>query len=165
MALIAQYDNNGTLTLGAQGALDVLSTNTKIDGARKQGFRVTKSNWFFQATGKTATEGPIIIGIACNADAAEIEAAIEADPQAPSDDDSRGMGVYIKPLFLMGIAQTEFPAAGDAVMKPFTVSYGKNGWSIPEDQALTVWAYAMGALTTGTVIRFFAEHFGVWLRD
>ncbi len=120
--------------------------------------------------GKTTDEGPIIIGVACNTVASQVELIMENDPQAPSSTDERGKGNYVKALHMIGKDELKIPIATDGDDRswlPMTVSYGKNGWSIPEDQALSYWAYNMddAALTTGTTMEIFAEHFGVWLRD
>ncbi len=170
MSLIQQFDNDGTLNLGALASLDAVLVNTKIDGSRGAGFRVVQSNFWFAMNNKTTDEGPIMIGISASMVAGEIEAAIEADPQDPTSDDARGKGTFIKPLFMIGKDELKIPIATDGderSWKPHKISYGKNGWSIREEKALSVWGYNMdgAALTTGIVIEFFAEHFGVWLRD
>ncbi len=168
MALVQVFDNDITFNLGTLAALDVVQVNSKIDGARNQGFRVVKSSVHFMMGGKTTDEGPIMIGVACNALSPEVEEIMEADPQSPSDNDERGMGVFIKPLFMITKNELELPlASAPSERLSFTFTYGKNGWSVPEDQQLAYWAYNMddAALTTGTQLRIFAEHFGVWLRD
>lgn len=135
--------------------------------ARKQGFRVAMSRFFMSFQGKTLFEGPIMVGVACNVkDVAAIKALIEADPQAPSEDNARGTGEYIRGLFVIAATSLASVEAGQN-NQAIEVKYGKNGWSIPEDQELVVWAYNMNtaALTTGVVINWYAEHYGVWLRD
>ncbi len=168
IALVPQYENNGTLTLGTLGSLDVISAAGKNDGNRNTGFRYTKTSIWFTMDGATTNEGPIMVGVAANCSAAEIEAAMEADPQDQNDAPSRGAGMFIKPLFIIGEDELQIPlASAPGPDKMFSFSYGKNGWSVQEAEQWSVWAYNMdpSALTTGTVIRFFAEHFGVWLRD
>ncbi len=155
------------MSIGALGSLAATKIGSKI-GVRKQGFRVVKSDIHFMMGGKTTDEGPIMIGVACNADSTEVEEILEADPQAPSDNDERGMGVFVKPLFMITKNELELPlASAPSERLRFVFSYGKNGWSIPEDQELSYWAYNMddAALTSGTSFRIFGEHFGVWLRD
>ncbi len=161
-----QFDADANLTLGALGGNDVIAQNSSIDGSRAQGFRIMKSEIFMTLTGKTTAEGPIIWGVACNMDAAEIEAAMEADPQDRNADDSRGEGTFIKILDVIGLVEVTRPTTNSLNSPLFKVSYGRNGWSIPEGQNLSFWAMNVGAaLTSGTVLLFSAEHFGVWLRD
>ncbi len=93
---------------------------------------------------------------------------MENDAQDQNDAPSRGSGVFIKPLFIVGEDELQIPlASAPGPDKMFSFSYGKNGWSVQEAEQWSVWAYNMDSsgLTTGTVFRFFAEHFGVWLRD
>ncbi len=167
MSLVQLFDTELSLALAALASKDVILQNGKIDGSRSQGFRIVNTKIWMEMEGKTVDEGPIQLGISCNAGAAEVEALMEADPQAPSDDDSRGIGVFVKTLFQVGKKELTIPAAASGRHLMAEISYGKNGWSIPEDQPWSVWAFnaGTGALTTGTVFRIFAEHFGVWLRD
>ncbi len=171
MSLVQQFDNDEALTLGTLGGNDLILQNSLIDGNRAQGFRIVKSQFYFNLTGKTQAEGPIMVGIAANVAANKVELIIENDPQNVNEQgDERGRGVFVKALFMIGLLTTSIPggaAGGPTVGLEREVNYGKNGWSIPEGQALSVWAYNMqsGALTAGTVISWFAEHFGVWLRD
>ncbi len=168
IALVQQFDNNGVLTLGTLGSLVAIQAAGKNDGSRNMGFRYTKSTVWFTMQGGTTNEGPIMIGVACNCSAAELEAAMENDAQDQNDPPNRSGGMFIKPLFIIGEDELKIPLdSAPGPDKMFTFSYGKNGWSVQEKEQWTVWAYNMdsGALTTGTVIKFFAEHFGVWLRD
>ncbi len=170
MALEQLYDNNTVLSLLTLGSLDAVAINSKIDGARKNGFRVVKSNIWVAMNGKTTDEGPIIMGVACNTISSQVELILENDPQSPSSSDERGTNNFVKALLMVGKDELKIPIAtsGDnRSWMPFVVSYGKNGWSIPEDQALSYWAYNLddAALTTGTQFEIFAEHFGVWLKD
>ncbi len=169
MALIQQFDFDGTLSLGTLAANTAVSAFTNIDPSRAQGWRAVMSEWLFSMSGKTTAEGPIIFGIACNMTAPEIELALESDPQNKNDSDNRGDGTYIKSLGTIGLLVTDFPSAFHEPKSDdkMIVKYGKNGWSIPEGEALSVWAYNQGGapLTTGTNLCWFAEHFGVWLND
>ncbi len=156
-----QFEDDFVLNLLTLAAGDVTAGTFKIDGSRGQGFRVAKSMLHVHLIGKTATEGPITFGVAFNMTAAAIEAAIEADPQASIEDNSRGEGTYIMPLGMITLADTEgrlSPRAG-YVISP--------NWSIIEGQNYQFWAFNMsgGALTTGAALHVFASHFGVWLCD
>ncbi len=122
-----------------------------------------KSRIWLAVSGKTAGEGPVMLGMSMNGTAANIEAAIEADPQSVVEDDNHPKAHYVKPLEMItkafqegiGSAQVE----GGHTLTP--------NWSCPEGQDLLFWAYNMdtSALTTGMIVDIFAEHYGVWLRD
>ncbi len=163
-----QYDDNVTLTLSTLGATTVIATNSKIDSSRASGFRIIKSKIFAQFTGKTAAEGPVMFGVAIGYTAAEVEAILEQDPQSRVAAIEKGKG-YIEPIGMVPL---------EAVAGPVTGPTGGSGahagmfettpnWSCPEGASLSYWAYNMGsgALTTGTLFRVFAQHYGVWLRD
>ncbi len=164
--VIIQYENDGLLSLGTLAANDAISSSTKIDSARLNGFRIAKVNVLASVEGKTTTEGPIIWGVSCNMNAAQVEDAIEADPQSSPDDDSKGVGQYLKMLGLIGIGTVAESLTGEllgvAQMTPVVMN-----WSVIEGKQFEVWAYntGAGALTTGTAIRWAMEIFGVWLRD
>lgn len=152
-------------TLGA-GASIVQSS--LIDAARENGFRLTKSRIWITMTGKTAGEGPISFGVAINLpNAASLDNLMNADPQDSKADISRGQGVFVQVLGKFGLLVTAYPSQDQGLSQMFEISYGKNGWSVPEGRALLVWArnHDSSALTTGTIMEFTAEHFGVWLRD
>jgi len=65
---------------GAMAANDAVSTNSRIDTARKQGFRLVKSMVAVTFEGKTTDQGPLSYGFAMNLSTQEIEDAVEADP-------------------------------------------------------------------------------------
>ncbi len=118
--------------------------------------------------GKTAGEGPILFGVAANyKDAAAIAAALNSDIQSPQEDDSRGKGNYLQVLGYLPLASTNSFNGNFRDPERYMISWGKNGWSIPEDQSLVYWAFNTdgSAITTGASIQIAAEHFGVWLRD
>ncbi len=167
MVLVQQFDADLLLTLGALAASTTITVNSSIDASRLQGFRVVKSELKVTMTGKTTAEGPITFGVAANFEsAAEINAALEADPQGRASDDSRGKGTFLMILDSIGLVPTVFPASDEGVGKSYTISYGKNGWSIPEGRNLQFWARNQGAnLSSGTLLIFVATHFGVWLND
>ncbi len=126
-----------------------------------------KSDIFVELDGKTSTEGPIILGCCANIPtAAELGTLLANDPQGISSDDARAKNWFVKFLAIVGRAVTAFPTAAGLEPWHFTVSYGKNGWSIPEGSQWQLFAFNMGsALTTGAVFLYAAEHFGIWLRD
>ncbi len=168
MALVQQFDSDLTLTLSTLGAASVISVDSSIDGSRLQGFRVTKSRIFITMSGKTTAEGPIALGVALNFESvAAIKAALESDPTGQQSDDDRGKGTFIRMLDTVGLVPTVFPSSDEGTGKMYEISYGKNGWSIPEGRSMRFYAHNLfgSALTTGTQFQITAEHFGVWLRD
>ncbi len=168
MHLVISYENNGALVLSTLGSLDVVNADFKIDASRGSGFRIAKTRLAATLKGKTATEGPILWGLACNLAAAELEEAIEADPQTSVDDEKRGEGTWIKMLGLIGINMTAGALTGNGGGNDGAASFMDIviNWSVIEGQAFTLWAYNLGAaLTTGSIIQFTAENMGVWLRD
>ncbi len=127
-----------------------------------------KSRITVTVTGKTTAEGPIQFGVECNfADAVAVQAVLDADPQKRTDDNARGAGTFLMILDKVGLVPTVMPASDEGFGKVYEISYGKNGWSIPEGSALNYWAKNndSSALTTGTAFQIDAEHFGVWLND
>jgi len=166
MVLEQQFDEDHNVTLGALSGAAAIFGASKIDAGREQGFRLVKSNVTVSFTGKTASEGPISFGVCCNVPtAAELASVLVNDPQGSSSNKKRADNWFIKPLGVISLLATATDAQNNIEMT-FEISYGKNGWSIPEGSALNYYAFNMGsALTTGTVIIISAEHFGVWLRD
>lgn len=152
------------MTLGALAAYDVITQASKIDAARKNGFRVLKTEYFFDIDGKTAGEGPIVVGLAANQTAAEIEEAIEADPQGKVDDvENQQAKRPVWPLEIFG------SKIGDTNLENESTRKGEltPRWSAPEGDGFSWWAYCLdaGGLTTGCTVVIFAKHYGVWLRD
>lgn len=157
------YDNL-TITVGTLAALTAITTVSKIDTARKRGFRVTRTEWFLTRRGATTGDEAIIVGYAFNQTSGEIGEAIGADPQdnftgAQKEPNDRAK----RPIFPMAV----FGGFADAVGS-LSVAKGvtKPGWSAPEEGFLNWYALAaFGAVTTGVVIGIHAKHYGVWLRD
>lgn len=150
------------LALGALAGKDAIAAPSKIDASRENGFRVMKTEYWMIFYGKTTAEGPIMVGLAPNLAAASIEETIEADPQSRTDDqvtpDSK------RPVFPLEII--DYTEVDMTNLQPYKGEV-KIRWSIPEGNNLNWFAYNMNAagLTTGTVVRIFAKHYGVWLRD
>ncbi len=168
MPLEQQFDPDQTIVLDTLAAATAIFGVSKIDASRAQGFRVAKSRIFIAMSAKTNAEGPILVGVSCNvATVTALKNIIEADPQNRNANIARGKGTYVRILGMIGFNQLAFPGDGEPLQPAMEISYGKNGWSIPEGQKLDYWAFNIGSgsLTTGTVINIAAEHFGVWLND
>lgn len=156
------YDENVTLTLGALAGLDVIAQNSKIDSSRENGFFLIRSTILAEVQAKTASEGPIVWGIAIGVAQGDIEQALEADPQSAFGLRLKNPNTYIKPLGLIAFGDTAKNLTPDS--NPIVIS---PKWTVAEGHNLSYWAYNMNAsaLTTGTLIRIFAEHMGRDLRD
>ncbi len=162
-----QYESGlNVLGLGTLAAKDAVNVDTNIDASRLQGFRVASINIAAVVSGKTASEGPIMWGLSCNMTAAEVESSIEADPQDSTVETDHGKGQWLKIMGLIPLASTSGSLTGDGsnVAKP---DHLKINWSVIEGKNMSVWAYNLDSspLTTGTLITYVMEIFGVWLRD
>ncbi len=149
------------LALGALAAGDTISAITKIDGTRSQGFRILKTEVMISHKGLGGGEGPVVVGLALNNNAAEIEEALEADPQGPQDVPAAEQTT--RPVWpLAMITQTDLGQVNNGM------PIDKNlRWSFSEAQAMSVWGFNVddSVLTTGGQVIFSMKHFGVWLRD
>ncbi len=166
--VVITYEHDLSFALGALAANTALKGATKIDSSRLNGFRVAKVRLAATIRGKTTDEGPILWGLSANMSAAEIKAAIEADPQDSTADNSKGEGAWLTFLGQITHGSVEGPLTGGIgpdVSAP--VMDVKVNWSVLEGKDFSLFAYNMdsGALTTGATIAAVLEIFGVWLRD
>ncbi len=146
---------------------DAAAVASKIDGARKRGFRITKMKYDVHIHSREGLEGPFIFGVAVGLSAAEVEACLEADPQSP---DETTYELTKRAVFPLGVIERnggttdiagDFPGQGAKPLMEETLN-----WSVREDEGLFWWFYNMGgAATAGTKVGIFAKYFGVWLRD
>ncbi len=168
---ILQFDELVTLTLGTLGANTSILANTKIDGSRDQGFHLIWVKIAGFARGKTSGEGPVLVGICCNLDAATLAAILTDDIQSSTAPTSTGPGSWYYPIVSLGLDLVEGNIHGDmggvqvqntSPMRKIPVK-----WTIPEGSTFNTFAHNLtsGALTTGTLIGFTMQYFGAWLRD
>ncbi len=151
------------ITLSTLAALTGILGASRIDAAREQGFRVMKTEYVGSIVGRTNGEGPVMLAVGFNLSLAEMEEAIEADPQSSFDTPANEQ--VMRPVFILGIFDPL--AASPAILNngiPKTVNFK---WSAPEGGSMNWMAYntSGSALTTGSVVRVVAKHFGVWLKD
>ncbi len=155
-----------TIALSTLGTLTAILGPSKIDASREMGFRVLRTEYWLEYEGKTDNEGPIIFGLSVDMTVSQIANAISADPQGRDPEASEAnlrAKFPIFPLKMLSEQSTESPGGGNAII---SMDVAKVGWSLPEGSHLDFFAFNLGsALTTGTVIRVFAKHFGVWLDD
>ncbi len=159
------YDPERDLALATLGANDVILTTTNIDGGKDSGFFLKWCRWAGVMVGKTATEGPLVWGFACNMAADEIEQWMEADPQSRADPDLAVPIGWILPMGMVPIAPTAISLGGEGGNNSLH-RFQKVNWSIIEGQAFSIWCLNLGAaLTTGTIFTFNLQFSGSWLRD
>lgn len=156
----AVYHERVVLTLGTLASLDALAVTGLQDGSRSQGFRYLKSEYIIGVAGMTTDDGPVVVGVGGpGLSTAEIEEAIEADPQ--SSHDAPAGEQAMRPVWKIGAA------VGDGMLNNGLPIIVNQRWSYPEDATMAFFAYnsSGAALTTGTVITMMIKHYGVWLRD
>ncbi len=150
-----------TLTIGALAADTSVNANSKIDGSRIQGFRVLRTEYYAALKGSTSGEGPILLYLNHDLTVAEADATFAADPQRPKD--PTASEAANRPVWPLEIFFNTAAGNGNVVLK----GVKKLGWSFQEGTILKWSARNMSTstLTTGSTVRIFAKHFGVWLRD
>ncbi len=157
------YDQDFQLALGTLAGNDVLNGLSKIDASRRMGFRVTRMEYWIEWFGKTVGNGPIMIGWTPTKSGAQVELALEADPQGSDDGVTQQQANEpVFPLVMIPTTSTEIGEDQDAIHGVLNPK-----WSSPEGVSAQWWAFNMNssALTTGTVVNIFCKYFGVWLRD
>lgn len=155
------------ITLSTLGAATAVTATSKIDNSRENGFRVIKTQYWVDWFGKTAVEGPLMVGIAFGVNASEIAETISDDPQSRLKDfNDAETRRPVFPLVMIPTASTDAggvtPSQGAFPMSEITLR-----WSAPEGSSVLWFAFNAGggALTTGAGVAIFAKHFGVWLND
>ncbi len=159
LAIIYSQNRIALSTLGSNVLLGAV--DSKLDAAQLNGFRVTRAEVMIEVAGKTGAEGALMVGAAMNQTDAEIEAALEADPQSAVDPDGEPTKRPVWPLGMIGTGDT------NVVLNNGVPIIWTPKWSKPEGQDLRWWIYndGAGALTTGAIASFLVKYFGVWLRD
>lgn len=144
------------ISCNSLAALDAAASASKIDGTRERGFRVVKTDYFCYLNSGTATD-VVVVGMGGpDLAPAEIEEAIEADPQH-ADDPVASEHVMRRLWPLEMIKDDTEPVKGSE----------KLNWSYPEGTVLNWWVYnpSAAALNASATVTIFAKHYGVWLND
>ncbi len=134
-----------------------------IDGSRTQGVRIKKMMGAVTWEGKTTIEGPLLYGIATiDLSNAEIEEALEADPQGENDQPASDQGN--RQVFPLGLIP-----ASVLISAAHTQHYRRWNWpwkTIPEGSGLKFWVQNLDSatLTTGTLVNFSCVIVQEWLR-
>ncbi len=154
------YSDLADINVASLSALDAVSAALKQDGSRDQGFRFTRIEWELSLRNAVNDEGPFDVYIGGpGMSAADLELAIEADPQSPNQlaAAEQAMRIY---FFLGRVTSLALEAnAVSGVLKPM--------WSYPESDAMLVIAYNAGTVSSAgsQLINYHAKNYGVWLRD
>ncbi len=140
------------LTLSTLANNTAILGNTKIDASVQQEAQITKVKVHAEVTGKTAAEGPIIVGLSSGLSNAEIAEGMIADPQRmgdPGSSEQANRKIYPFLVIRKGVtAQAAIPEHLD-VMRNISAP----SWKTLEEDALSFFAFNRGAaLTAGTVI-------------
>ncbi len=156
-----QTDSQALSTLGA---LTAIIDNTKIDAARLQGCIPRKFGFQSTFAGKTATEGPVLVGLSNGLTIGEIAEWIAADPQR-FDDPGASEQSQRPAMILDVLGKSETTVVGST--HPPWRFYKWPGWNIKEGQALNVFFFnADGSgLTTGTIVDWALQVLGDWIDD
>ncbi len=168
---VLQYDEQKTITLGTLATKTAIQASTIVDSNRENGFWLKWVKIAGYLSGKTATEGPITYGIACNLTAAELTDILNDDPQNSQVVTKTGKGSWYRPITLFGVDETEGDVNGGQgstnVQAQSRYSKYNVNWVIPEGSGFFHFAFNhdSGTLTTGALIKVSTQFFGAWLRD
>ncbi len=162
MTAMKVYDDV-SMSLGTLASGAVIKGATKIDAAREQGTILKKIMAQCSVNGKTAGEGPLIVGL-CNVDLStvEIAEALAADPQKGLDTPaSEQVEREIMIVWMVGRGITS-----DAEITPFREV--KYPWKeVIEGNGLAWFVMNAGAsgLTDSSFVSVFSFIHGEWMRD
>ncbi len=139
--------------------------NTKIDSSRGQGARITKFKAAISWSGKTADEGPILVGYSTGLTSTEVKETLIANPQRSDDIPAiEESNRKVFPVWMIPKQGTDKTASNSNFnMRNVT---GFPWREIPEGQTLNVWAFVLSdVIATGFQIQF--QHVWVteWMRD
>ncbi len=154
---------NVEVVLSTLATLTAITGATAIDAGRLQGVRLKKMKLACSYKGKTAGEGPLVVGL-CDTtlSVAEIAEAILADPQGVAEVPATEQGNRrVFPIWNIGPGLV----ADDAIQMYREVHFPWKDW--PEDKGIKVFVFNNDGsnLTTGTTVTVFGPVVQEWLRD
>lgn len=127
-------------------------------------FRLLKTKWCAHFEGHTVGEGPLIMGIAdAELSAAEIAEALTA---APIDrNDHTALEKSHRPVFPLAQIAPGTDQACSRLPESGLFVDSDIRWTFSNDDGWCWFVFndSGGALTTGSVLKIFAKHFGVWV--
>lgn len=156
-----------SFTLGALAAGDLVGSAGAIGTNLAEDFRITKSEIFVNPEFTADGEGAVLFGLADgDLSDAEIEECLEAD--GPQDSNDRiGKEKAERPVYPILMFPTQQAASGVPKHTDGKPVEWKKRWTFQNGKGWRWWAYNLdqsAALTTGSLIRVFATHYGVWVR-
>ncbi len=149
------------IALGALATLDVAGSATNIDSSRLAGMRLSKMKYAVTYKDKTASEGPLLLGLASvDLSNAEIAEALVADPQSPRDQPAFERGN--RQVFPLALLPASVKVAGDEIQVFRSARYP---WKrILEGNGLKYFIQNLdgSTLTTGALVTVFTAVVGTW---
>ncbi len=132
--------------------------------ANTNGLRISKLRYYIELTGKTAAEGPFIIGFAANKISSTLLALRIRDANADGElsDSSIGTQIWVRPVMVIAKAETSLKSHDNGKYIDIDVN-----WTIPEGSELIFWIFnpTGSNATTGMNLTAIVEAYGVWLND
>jgi len=165
MSELQKLFDDRQLALSSLAADTALTSITKLDGNKQQGFRILKLRGWADLIGKTEGDGPIIFGFAAgDIGVTKIKEALDADPSGGVTDPPSYEAIMQSkyPIWILGV----FPRTNAEAVKQ--IHYDRKiKWSVGEGRGFDFFVYNSGgsALTPGATLENFAEILGVWLND
>ncbi len=144
---------------------NVIGDVTKIDGARNQGVHIDQIKWAARWQQFTTLEGGVQVGLSVGDGLtdAQVEEALEADPQSDSDVPATEQSLRkVFPLFMVPDS-TELDSHQQMEFRSIDRWPFKD---LNEDEALKTYAYnTSGTTLTSGLIKLDMVITGRWLRD
>lgn len=143
---------------------------SKIDSARTDGFRISRTEWFaaFQPSGEeTAIDGALMLGFTAHGTATQITEVIGADPQSSSDADENAdtMKLKLMPLAIFGANLIDSDTNGQTnVVSATDKGVMTQPGSTSQDVTAQWFVHTLCAFAVAPKVCIFAKHYGVWLR-
>ncbi len=157
------------LALGALVAGAAIIVDTLMDSGLEQGHTLKKFRLFWAMKGKTASQGPITIGLASGLTVAEIAEAMVADPQRFKDPGSSEQGNRkVFPLYVIPKSATSIQNMTSAIAQHSKmINQPSPSWRTDELDSLIVFAFNhdSGNLTSGTLISLVWDLVFKWEMD
>lgn len=154
---------NSEVTLGALATATAVTAATIIDPSREQGSKIKELRLAMSFKGKTAGEGPIVVGLCeLSLSVGQIKEALEADPQLLRDVPSAEQGNRrVFPIWQVPSLRT----SDSEIVRMKDVRWP---WkNMEEGMGIKVFAFnnSGSTLTTGTTVIVFGAAVTEWLHD
>ncbi len=157
-----------------EAALGALAANTAIEvlpvlTSNRQGAKISKCKFHAEMKGKTANQGPILVGLSAGVSIAEVAEALLASPvqfEDPGASEQANRKMY--PVFVIGDAATGMGNPASQILNHLMYKHtGVPSWLINEDETFRWWAFNTDSapLTSGTLISVECVTVYQWERD